>query len=196
MPIVKKLKFDLDGNGEETIVNIKLNSEGEFHADLPLHLKSAVGNVVSGCSTMHEAINLVNKFVTEYQDLKRTEKWVILIEFKRNHPPFINKGLSMSLNYAVAAKKQFGKKVEYVLVDKGMDDEFREIGNTFKTHRFSDDEGVIGGESLEIDFTAEKLNTIIDLHTKLEFLCEKLSEVCNSEERLMELMSGTLKLLG
>lgn len=195
MPIVKKLKYDLDGDGVQTEIKVSINSKGEFSADVPMSLKSCTHKVVVGLATMHEAINLVNEIVEEYQQLKRTEKWVIIIEFKKDDQHFLNKGIGMKLNYLIANKKQFGKQVSYMLIDKVMDGEYREIGNYISSSRFAN-EGVVAGESLEIDYTEEKLKTIEDLHSKLELLCSKLSEICNNESQLMQLVGNTFNLLG
>lgn len=195
MPVVKRLKYDLDGDGIETVIKVSINSNGQFSADVPLHLKSCTHKVVCGLSTMHEAINLVDEIVTEYKQLKKTEKWVILIEFKRDRQPHLNNGVGMKLNYLIANKKQFGKQVSYALIDKGMNGKYREIGNSISTSRFAN-EGVVAGESLEIDFSEEKIKMIEDLHAKLELLCSKLSEICNNENQLMQLVGNTINLLG
>ncbi len=198
MPVVKKLKFDIDGDGVETIIKISINSKGKFSADVPLYVKSATYKVVCDIETMDEAIELVNKIISEYQSLSRTEKWVILIEFRREKTPFLNQGISMSLNYAIANKKQFGKHVEYCLIDKDMNGEYREVGNNLSTSKFSSiiNEGVIGGESLELEYTEEKIKVIEDLSMRLELLCDKLSELCNSESQFMMLVFNTMKMLG
>jgi hypothetical protein len=195
MPIVKKLKYDLDGDGIQTEIKVSINSKGEFSADVPLYLKSCTHKVVSGLSTMYEAINLVDEIVKEYQQLKRTEKWVIIIEFKRDKQHFLNKGIGMKLNYLIANKKQFGRQVSYMLIDKDMNGNYREIGNSISSSRFAN-EGVVAGESLEIDYSEEKIKTIEDLHSKLEILCSKLSEICNNESQLMQLVGNTFNLLG
>ena len=196
MPIVKKLKFDIDGDGKETIIKVSINSSGKFSADVPLELKGATHKTVSEIETMNGAIERVWEIVREYQALSRTEKWVILIEFRRDNTPFLNEGISMSLNYAIANKKQFGKQVEYCLVRKDMSGEFVEVGNYLPTHKFSQTVGVIGGETLELEYTEEKLKTIEDLSGKLNLLCQKLSELCNSENQFMMLVSNTMKMLG
>lgn len=146
--------------------------------------------------TMNGAIERVYEIVREYQSLSRTEKWVILIEFRRENTPFLNEGVSMSLNYALANKKQFGEQIEYCLVRKDMSGKYVEIGNYLPTHKFSHTEGVIGGESLELDYTEEKIKTLEDLSEKLNLLCQKLSELCNSENQFMMLVSNMTKMLG
>lgn len=195
MPVVKKLKFDLDGDGIETIIKVSIDSKGVFSADVPLKVKSCVGKTATGLGSMFEAINLVNEMVRTYQDTKRTEKWVILIDFKRDRQPFLNKGVCMRLNYLIANKKQFGEQVNYVLIDKGMDGEYREVGNYISTTDFAN-RGVVAGQSLEIDYTEEKIKAIAELHAKLETLCSKLSDICNNETQLMQLLSSSLNLLG
>lgn len=195
MPVVKKLKFDIDGDGTITEIKISINSVGEFSADVPMYVKSATHSVVVGLPTMHEAISLVNDIIAEYQKCKEIEKWVILIEFKRDNTPFINQGVSMRFNYLVALKTVFGKSVTYYLISKDMDGKWQVLGNRIETSRYSSfDKGVIAGESLELDFTEEKYASIKDLHDKLELLCDKLSEICNSETKLMELFDNSNKL--
>lgn len=196
MPVVKKLKFDINGDGEETIIKISINSKGKFSADVPLYVKSATYKVVSEIGTMDEAIALVNKIITEYQSFSRTEKWVILIEFRRERTPFINQGISMSLNYAIANKKQFGKQIDYALITKDMSGKYRESGSSIPTYRHSHTEGVVGGETLELEYTEEKIKVIEDLSMRLELLCDKLSELCNSESQFMMLVANTMKMLG
>jgi len=195
MPIIKKLKYDLDGDGIETVIKISIDSKGNFSADVPLHVKSCTRKCVVGLTSMGAAINLVDDIVREYQQAKRTEKWVILIEFKKHKQPFLNEGIGMKLNYLIANKHQFGKQIDYKVVDKDMNGNYREIGNHVSESSFAN-EGVVAGKSLEIDFTEEKLQTIKDLQSKLEFLCEKLSEICNSEEQFMSLVGNNIKLLG
>ena len=196
MPVVKKLKFDINGDGEENIIKISINSKGKFSADVPLYVKSATYKVVSEIGTMDEAIALVNKIITEYQSFSRTEKWVILIEFRRERTPFINQGISMSLNYAIANKKQFGKQIDYALITKDMSGKYRESGSSIPTYRHSHTEGVVGGETLELEYTEEKIKVIEDLSMRLELLCDKLSELCNSESQFMMLVANTMKMLG
>ena len=195
MPVVKKLKFDIDGDGTITEIKISINRVGEFSADIPMYVKSATHSVVSGLPTMHEAINLVNDIIAEYQKCKEIEKWVILIEFKRDNTPFLNEGIAMRFNYLVALKTVFGKRVNYHLINKDMNGEWSVPGNHIETYRYSSsDKGVIAGDSLELDLTEEKYASIKDLHDKLELLCDKLSEICNSETKLMELFDNSNKL--
>lgn len=197
MPIVKKIKYDLEGNGVETVIKVSINSKGEFSADVPLHITSCTQKCVVRLPTMHEAINLVNEIVSEYQKAKLTEKWVILIEFKRNKTPFLNKGVGMKLNYLIANKRQFGKQVSYNLIEKDMDGNYRELANTIPSSlSVVGNEGVVAGESLEIDYSEEKIKAIEDLHSKLEVLCSKLFEICNNESQLMQLVGTTFNLLG
>lgn len=195
MPIVKKLKYDIDGNGLITEIRVSINSKGEFSADVPLYVKSCTHKTVTGLSTMYETINLVDEIVKEYQQLKRTEKWIILIEFKRTRQQFINKGIGMKLNYLIANKKQFGEQVSYMLIDKDINGNYTEVGNTISSSRFAN-EGVVAGESLEIDYSEEIIKTIEDLQEKLEILCDKLSEICNNENQFMQLVGETFNLLG
>lgn len=195
MPVVKKLKFDLNGDGEQTEIKISINSKGEFSADIPMYVKASTHKTVTGLATMYEAINLVNEIVREYQQLKRTEKMIIIIEFKKDRQPFINSGVGMKLNYIIANKKEFGKQVNYKWIERDNNGNFREVGNYISTTRFAND-GVVAGESLEIDYTEEIYKTIQDLHFKLENLCTKLSEICNNENQLMQLVGNNLNLLG
>jgi hypothetical protein len=195
MPIVKKLKYDLEGTGVETEIKISINSKGEFSADVPMYVRAVTHKTVTGLATLNEAINLVKEIVREFQEAYRTEKMIIIIEFKKDKQPFINSGVCMKLNYIIANKKEFGKSVNYKFIEKDKQGNFREVGNYIPTSRFANN-GVVAGESLEIDYTEEVYKTIEDLHFKLENLCSKLSEICNNENQLMQLVGNNLNLLG
>ncbi len=187
MPTVKKLTFDLEGNGEMTVVKISVNSKGEFSADLPLFLKSANQDTVSRCESLDQAEKKVYRLVHEYRKFKETIKRVILIEFQQNSIPHINSGIGMSFCYCVADKVTFGKRVEYRLVSKSMNGEYQsEYGQELPTMRQNYlDNGVVAGESIELDFTESNIRAITDLHDKLDTLCQKLKDLCSTDMMIL-----------
>ena len=199
MPVVKRLKIDFDGNGEETVVTIKVNTAGEFSADIPMHVKAATHMVVSTASTLFGAIEEIQAITKAYKDLQRTQKQVILINFRREPVPFLNSGIGLSLNYAVANKMVFGKNIQYRWMESRKAGEWYEPGNNlpYSTSPFKDyhNEGVIGGKSLEIDFTPERYQTLVDLHQKLEVLAGKLAEFCGTEDLFLQLVAAGGNLL-
>lgn len=197
MPIVKRLKYDLDGTGEITVIPIKVNTAGLFSADLPMPVKSATLQVVSNVSTLADALKQVENIITAYQQLQRTEKQIILINFSREPVPFLNSGIGLSLNYVVANKHVFGRQIYYRIMQHLPDGTWQEQVNTVPTHRWNRaiNEGVIGGESLEIEFTPERYQTLADLHERLEQLSQKLETFCSTEALFLQLVASTSFLL-
>lgn len=193
MPIVKRLKFDLDGTGEITLVPIKVNTAGVFSADLPMLVKSATHRVVSDVATLAEALEQVNSIITAYQALQRTEQQVILIHFRREPVPFLNEGIGLSLNYVVANKHVFGKQISYRIMRLLPDGTWEEMVNSVPTHRWKGpvNEGVVGGESLELGFTPERYQTLTDLNERLNALAGKLEQFCSTETGFLQLVTST-----
>jgi len=196
MPVVKKLKFDIHGNGDETIIKISIDSKGLFGADIPNYVKVATNITCSREETMFAAINTVNTAIWEYCKLQETKSVVILIEFERQSPPFLNSGLGLTFNYGIAEKIVFGKKINYKYAERTKDGTLRYPGNNFTTHRMHFEKGVCGGASTEIPYTEDNYTTILQIYDNLEQLCTKLSEICNSEINLLQLVETKIKSLG
>lgn len=195
MSIVKKLKFDIHGNGNETIIKISINSHGLFFADIPNYIKLATNITCSRETNLLDAINVVNNAVYEYKKLLEVKSMVILIEFNKENPPFLNSGLGMTFNYGVAEKIVFGKYVRYKYCSIDNNGEFHFPGNNFPTHKCFFEKGICGGISTEIEYTKDNYNTIIDIHNNLEQLCVKLNDICNSETNLLQLVESKIKSL-
>lgn len=195
MPVVKKLKFDIDGDGIQTTIKVSINAEGKFYADVPLHVKMITQDAVSGCTSMKEAVDKVHHLIFEYQNAVETTSRVILIDFKRQRTPFLNEGISMSFNYIVANKVQLGKKITYKVLCKESDGKYRQPGNDVPTTSHWNGEGVIAGKSLELEYTEERMQTIEYIHENLEVLCQKLYLICNSENTFVEFINSTVKML-
>lgn len=95
----------------------------------------------------------------------------------------------------VADKVIFGNRVTYYLVDKAIyTNELKRAGNTINSGTFAN-EGVVAGQSLEIDFTEDKLIAIEDLVSRLNTLCDRLSEICNNETLLLNFFNQSFNLL-
>jgi hypothetical protein len=197
MPIVKKIKVKIEDSGDESIIKISIDAKGEFSADLPLFVRAATGKTISQCKNMIEAIDLVYVIVAEYRQLRTTEKRVILIRFKRTEAPFLNSGVSLAFNYAIANKIQFGNQISYKLMRKRIGGKLEEIGNElpYADYHYTQNGGVIGGKSVELEYSDETLQAIESINSKLEMLSSKLYELCNSEKLFMQLVEGTLKAL-
>lgn len=191
MPVVKKLKFDLNGTGEETIIKVSVNSKGMFSADIPLYVRTVTHIVCSDEPTLQSALDKVTKAVFEYINAIQLEERVILIQVSRQRQEFLNNGIGMQLSYVVCDKIINGKNITYHVVDS----DNRRLGNRITTSRSNWDKGVVGGESTEIPFTKEAFERIKDIHKKLENLTEQLQNICNDSSVLTLFLQNNSTLL-
>lgn len=194
--VVKKLKFDIKGNGEETVIKISMDSKGIFSADIPMYIRPVVGFVCSDCKTLSEAVEIVNKAVSEYRKHKEKTERVILIESRLLNQEFLNDGIGVQMNYLICDKVTFGKQVRYWYVkeDPFNENKLRQTGNSITTFRSIFDKGVVGGESTEIPYTEDNYNSIKAIHEGMKVLHDKLNLICNSKENILKFISGQSKI--
>lgn len=195
MAVVKKLKFYLGDNSQETIIKISLSSNGIFSADIPYEITSKVRFDNDRFKTLDEIEKFVNSTVSEYRKLQTKVKRVIIIDFKKTSAPSLNEGIGLVLSYAVSDKEEIGNSVVYRSVQKDpfKNGEYRVLTNVLSSG--FDRRGVIPGESLEIDFTEERIKLIEEIHQKLQILSDKLREICTSKDIFLNLLGQSLMLL-
>lgn len=194
--VVKKLKYDFHGNNEETVVKVFMDSKGMFSADIPMYVRHVCSDTVTNCTSLMEAIDKCDSMHYFYKTSIEETKRVILIEFKLRPMPFCNEGISLQLNFVICDKVTFGNSLTYYILKKE-NGEYIRIGNMISNYKDSNiysNQGVTG-ESLELEYTEEKIKTIEALNEKLHFLADRLKDICNSEKQFMKLVSGTFNLL-
>jgi len=196
MPVLKKLKYDF-GHGE-VVVTVKMDSKGVISSDIPSYVWSATGIHTGGCQTLQECIDRCNNAYLSYTQLTTTVERVILVEFRRENAPFLNEGRGMHLNYLVADKVSFGRKVKYHACHQEMFNSkvWRRLTNEVERSIIhGQSKGVNPGHSVEIPFSEEAYAKIEDIHKRLDDLCDLLAGICGSQEGIMALVEGNLNLL-
>ncbi len=199
MPTLKKLKYDFHGNGENTIVTIKMDSKGKISADIPLYVSNATGVRCNNVNTLAEAEKLVLHAWYEYLQITKTVERVICVHFKKDFAPQQNMGVGLHLNYLVADKEINGKSISYkpVKFDPYNQEWVREGYGSIWGNGWSSsfNQGVDVGKSTEIPFTQDAYDKIADIHARLDDLCKMLQMICGSEEGLVALMEGKLQMV-
>lgn len=197
MPILKKVKYDFHGNGEEMVITIKMDSKGSISADVPWFAQTATKIFFKKTETLADAEKQVLSIWHAYLQVSKHTERVIIIHFSREKLPPGNLGIGLNLNYIVADKETHGQDVSYKPV------QFSEYRNAWEVSHYHIskpfgsymNQGVIVGESTEIPFTQESYDKIADLHKRLEDLCKMLDSICGSSEGIMALIEGNVAML-